>query len=134
MDGLQGALTFQVTDAGIDLHYAEQRHVVQVYRNGQQVHVFAPHGATRILSVDLLDHAGAAQADVGRLTAPMPGKVLSFAVKAGDTVRKGQALAVMEAMKMEHSIAAPADGTVEELLFAPGDQVAEGDELLKMES
>ncbi len=54
------------------------------------------------------------------------------AVKAGDAVKKGQALAVMEAMKMEHTIAAPADGTVAELLYAPGDQVAEGAELLKI--
>jgi len=58
--------------------------------------------------------------------------VVSFAVKAGDKVSKGQALAVMEAMKMEHTIAAPRDGTVAELLYAPGDQVAEGEELLKL--
>ncbi|MES2243346.1 MAG: biotin/lipoyl-containing protein [Pseudomonadota bacterium] len=45
---------------------------------------------------------------------------------------KGQALAVMEAMKMEHTIAAPADGVVQEVLYAPGDQVTEGAELLKM--
>jgi 3-methylcrotonyl-CoA carboxylase alpha subunit len=57
---------------------------------------------------------------------------VSFSVKPGDAVKKGQALAVMEAMKMEHTIAAPADGTVQELLFAPGDQVAEGAELLKL--
>jgi 3-methylcrotonyl-CoA carboxylase alpha subunit len=57
---------------------------------------------------------------------------VSFAVKAGDRITKGQALAVMEAMKMEHSIAAPADGVVAELLYAPGDQVAEGAELLKI--
>jgi len=62
----------------------------------------------------------------------MPGKVVSFAVKAGDKVTKGQALAVMEAMKMEHTIAAPADGTVQELLYTPGDQVTEGAELLKL--
>ncbi|MEO8014266.1 MAG: acetyl-CoA carboxylase biotin carboxyl carrier protein subunit, partial [Polaromonas sp.] len=43
-----------------------------------------------------------------------------------------QPLAVMEAMKMEHTIAAPADGVVEELLYAPGDQVTEGSELLKI--
>jgi 3-methylcrotonyl-CoA carboxylase alpha subunit len=55
-------------------------------------------------------------------------------VKAGDKVSKGQALAVMEAMKMEHSIAAPADGVVAELMYAPGDQVAEGAELLKITS
>ena len=56
------------------------------------------------------------------------------AVKAGDKVQKGQALAVMEAMKMEHTIAAPADGTVAELLYAPGDQVTEGSELLRMDA
>jgi 3-methylcrotonyl-CoA carboxylase alpha subunit len=89
-------------------------------------------GATQIVSIDLLAHAGEAQADGGRLTAPMPGKVISFAVKPGDKVAKGQALAVMEAMKMEHTIAAPMEGTVAELLFAPGDQVSEGAELLKL--
>ena len=62
----------------------------------------------------------------------MPGKVVSFAVKAGEAVKKGQALAVLEAMKMEHTIAAPADGTVAELLYAPGDQVDEGAELLRL--
>ena len=66
------------------------------------------------------------------MTAPMPGKVVSFAVKVGDRVVKGQALAVMDAMKMEHTIAAPTDGTVAELLYTPGDQVAEGAELLKL--
>ena len=58
--------------------------------------------------------------------------MVSFAVKAGDAVRKGQPLAVMEAMKMEHTIAAPQDGVVDEVLYAPGDQVAEGAELLRL--
>jgi 3-methylcrotonyl-CoA carboxylase alpha subunit len=58
--------------------------------------------------------------------------VVSFGVKAGDPVSKGQVLAVLEAMKMEHTIAAPADGVVAELLYAPGDQVAEGAELLRI--
>ena len=52
--------------------------------------------------------------------------------KAGDTVKRGQPLAVMEAMKMEHTISAPRDGQVQELLFAAGDQVAEGAELLRL--
>jgi len=96
------------------------------------VHVFARQGATQITVIDPLAHAGEAHGETGRLTAPMPGKVVSFAVKAGDKVSKGQALAVMEAMKMEHTIAAPADGVVQEVLYAPGDQVTEGAELLKM--
>ncbi|MFT3812642.1 MAG: acetyl/propionyl/methylcrotonyl-CoA carboxylase subunit alpha [Acidovorax sp.] len=103
-----------------------------VYMDGETAHIFAPHGATQITVIDPLAHAGDTQAEGGRLTAPMPGKVVSFAVRAGDAVTKGQALAVMEAMKMEHTIAAPADGTVQELLYAPGDQVAEGAELLTL--
>ncbi len=127
-----GVLLFAESGQGMDIQFAGQRHTAQVYRQGELAHVFAPHGATRILAIDLLAHAGDSQAEGGRLTAPMPGKVLSFAVKSGDKVKKGQPLAVMEAMKMEHTIAAPADGTVAELLYAPGDQVAEGAELLKL--
>jgi 3-methylcrotonyl-CoA carboxylase alpha subunit len=58
--------------------------------------------------------------------------VVSFFAKAGDRVQRGQALAVMEAMKMEHTLHAPHDGMVEELLYAVGDQVAEGGELLRL--
>ncbi len=130
--GSSGVLLFVESDQGIDLQFAGQRHTVHVYRQGEMAHVFTPQGATRILAIDLLAHAGDSQAEGGRLTAPMPGKVLSFAVKSGDKVVKGQALAVMEAMKMEHTIAAPMDGTVAELLYTPGDQVSEGAELLTL--
>jgi 3-methylcrotonyl-CoA carboxylase alpha subunit len=105
---------------------------IHAYRHGEEVHVFAAAGAARITQIDLLAHAGDTAEEGGRLSAPMPGKVVSFAVKPGDKVSKGQPLAVMEAMKMEHTIAAPADGTVAELLYAPGDQVLEGAELLKL--
>ncbi|AEG91743.1 acetyl/propionyl/methylcrotonyl-CoA carboxylase subunit alpha [Ramlibacter tataouinensis] len=118
--------------ACIDIRFAGLRERVWVYAEGETDHVFGGRGAATIVSVDLLAHAGEGQAETGRLTAPMPGKVVSFAVQAGDAVRKGQALAVMEAMKMEHTIAAPADGTVAELLYGPGDQVAEGAELLRL--
>jgi 3-methylcrotonyl-CoA carboxylase alpha subunit len=62
----------------------------------------------------------------------MPGKVVSFNVRAGDAVTKGQVVAVMEAMKMEHAIIAPNDGVVAELLYAVGEQVAEGAALLQL--
>ena len=128
-----GPLAFtQLAGGGIELQFAGQRTRAAVYAQGEVDHVFTPRGATQITAIDLLAHAGEAAAEGGRLTAPMPGKVVSFAVKAGDTVAKGQPLAVMEAMKMEHTIAAPADGVVQELLYAPGDQVAEGAELLKL--
>ncbi|SCK40975.1 3-methylcrotonyl-CoA carboxylase alpha subunit [Variovorax sp. HW608] len=116
----------------VELMFNGHRHTLNVYEDQSTAHVFAADGATRITAIDRLAHAGDTHAEGGRLTAPMPGKVVSFAVKAGDKVSRGQALAVMEAMKMEHTIAAPADGTVEELLFAPGDQVTEGAELLRI--
>jgi 3-methylcrotonyl-CoA carboxylase alpha subunit len=128
------ALQWAAQGDTLDITLAGQRALVNVYRNSDVAHVFTVRGATHIVAIDALAHAGDTQAEGGRLTAPMPGKVVSFAVKAGDTVTKGQALAVMEAMKMEHTIAAPADGTVAELLFAPGDQVTEGAELLRLAS
>ncbi len=131
---LSGALAFSATARGIDLEFAGQRLLVSVYADGETDHVFSARGATRIRAVDLLAHAGETQAEAGRLTAPMPGKVLSFAVQAGDKVTRGQALAVMEAMKMEHTIVAPADGVVAQLLFGPGDQVGEGAELLTLQT
>ena len=125
-------LEFVRSGSGIDLRYAGQRHRASVYSTGELDHVFTARGATQILATDLLAHAGEGVVDLGRLTAPMPGKIVSFSVRAGDKVSKGQALAVMEAMKMEHTIAAPADGLVAEVLYAAGDQVAEGAELLKL--
>jgi 3-methylcrotonyl-CoA carboxylase alpha subunit len=132
LNGRAAPLSFRAAADTIELRYGERQARAVVYTLGESDHVFTAAGAAQILSIDLLAHAGDDASEGGRLTAPMPGKVVSFSVKAGDVVKKGQPLAVMEAMKMEHTIAAPADGTVQELLFAPGDQVAEGAELLKL--
>jgi len=135
-DAVSGTLAWRAEGDALHVSFAEQTARVQVFIEAQSheevAHVFAPQGATRITVVDALAHAGDTQEAGGRLTAPMPGKVVSFAVAAGDKVKAGQPLAVMEAMKMEHTIAAPADGEVLELLYAPGDQVTEGAELLKL--
>ena len=125
-------LRFAAADTGIALQWGDVRALVHVYRQGDLAHVHTAQGAAQLTVVDLLAHAGDAQAEGGRLTAPMPGKVVSFAVKAGDRVKRGQPLAVLDAMKMEHTIAAPGDGTVAELLYAPGDQVGEGAALLTL--
>jgi 3-methylcrotonyl-CoA carboxylase alpha subunit len=127
-----GELRFVAAGTGIALHWGDLSEVVHVYRRGDVAHVHTAQGATQLTTIDLLAHAGDAQAEGGRLTAPMPGKVVSFAVKAGDRVKRGQALAVLDAMKMEHTIAAPSDGVVGELLYAPGDQVGEGAALLTL--
>ena len=64
------------------------------------------------------------------LTAPMPGKITMLHVKAGDIVKKGQSLLILEAMKMEHSIIAPKDGVISEVLYVAGDQVEDGVQLV----
>ncbi|PWQ99493.1 acetyl/propionyl/methylcrotonyl-CoA carboxylase subunit alpha [Leucothrix pacifica] len=68
----------------------------------------------------------------GGLVAPMPGAVVAVLVKPDDEVKAGDALLVVEAMKMEHTIVAPKNGTVSEIFYAVGDQVEDGDELLSL--
>jgi 3-methylcrotonyl-CoA carboxylase alpha subunit len=106
-----------------------QGHVV---RQQDIFHVFHAGHHWQILWRDPIAHAGEGEADEGRLTAPMPGKIIALLVSAGERVVKGTPLLIMEAMKMEHTINAPGDGTVSELLYAVGDQVDEGAQLLSL--
>jgi 3-methylcrotonyl-CoA carboxylase alpha subunit len=115
-----------------DILLGERRLRLTVHVQGERVAVFAPEGSVVVHEIDAIAHAGEGAAEGGRLTAPMPGKVIAFFAKTGDKVTKGQPLAVMEAMKMEHTLNAPRDGVVAELLYAVGDQVGEGGELLRL--
>jgi len=92
-----------------------------VSRRGRQTVV-------RLETVDPFDIAHLGEG--GRVVAPMHGKVIEVVVAAGEVVRKGQRLAVIEAMKMEHALTAPVDGTVAELGVRAGSQVAEGELLM----
>jgi len=66
----------------------------------------------------------------GAVKAPMPGKVMKLAVSAGEQVKAGQLLLILEAMKMENEIFAPVSGTVTEIISSAGDNVNTGDSLL----
>jgi len=101
-----------------------QGETLTVYRNGES-HVVRIHDAVAHAQEEGTDHGGS-------LTAPMPGKIISVAVAAGDTVKSGDILLVMEAMKMEHTICSPRDGVVAEVFYQPGDQVADGTELISI--
>ena len=101
-----------------------------VIADGGRLTVFLGGSRRDIFLEDPGAAADSAEVGGGRLTSPMPGTVVRVLVEAGQTVAKDTPLLVLEAMKMEHTIAAPADGTVEALPFAVGDRVEEGVELV----
>ncbi|UEM18796.1 acetyl/propionyl/methylcrotonyl-CoA carboxylase subunit alpha [Skermanella mucosa] len=101
-----------------------------VVRRGADIAVFRERGSHRLTLIEPLAGADAAEAPGSRLIAPMPGKIIAVLTEPGAVVTKGQPLVVMEAMKMEHTIKAPADGTVEKVRYAVGDQVEDGAELI----
>ncbi len=104
----------------------------QVVREGELLHVFHAGLQHTLVFADPLAHAGVAEAVGGRLTAPMPGRIVAVLVTAGEEVKAGAPLMIMEAMKMEHTIAAPHAGVIDTLLYAVGDQVADGAPLLSL--
>ncbi|ANY14470.1 acetyl/propionyl/methylcrotonyl-CoA carboxylase subunit alpha [Bordetella pseudohinzii] len=102
-----------------------------VVLHGDRAHVFRQGDTVVLQRLDRHVDDGH-EGHGGGLTAPMPGKIIAVAVKAGDSVEKGQALLVMEAMKMEHTITAPAAGVVTGIFYSLGDQVAEGVALIAL--
>ena len=104
-----------------------------VVRHDQDLTILCD-GRSHVLTVEDASLLAAGQEEtVGRLTAPMPGKVVAVMVAAGDHVEQGAPLVVLEAMKMEHTITAPVAGIVASLFYVVGDIVSEGAELISFE-
>lgn len=106
------------------------RRQVDVFAQGTQRVLFS---ATRRVAVNRHNpfavNAAGVHGDT-HLKAPMPGRVVALLAEVGSRVEKGSPLMILEAMKMEHTISAPADGEVQEFYFAAGDQVGDGDDLV----
>ncbi|UVE69145.1 acetyl/propionyl/methylcrotonyl-CoA carboxylase subunit alpha [Burkholderia pyrrocinia] len=120
------------TPLDFDVTLGGMRSSGRVYADGDTFHVFTQGAAETFEWRNLLAHAGDTEQGGGRLTAPMPGKVIAVLVEPGQKVEAGTPLIVMEAMKMEHTIGAPGAGVVAEVLYGVGDQVADGAQLLMM--
>ncbi len=96
--------------------------------------LLSDRGSVRRVSVlPFGENPDAAATEAGGLAAPMPGKVVAMMVEVGALVERGQALAVLEAMKMEHVVTAPQAGRVSAILHPVGAQVQEGSALLAIE-
>jgi propionyl-CoA carboxylase alpha chain len=104
-----------------------------VARYGDDIYVDSARGPVHLFAVPRFPEPGSA-VEKGSLVAPMPGNVIRLGAAQGDTVTVGQPLIWLEAMKMEHTITAPADGVLAELNVAPGQQVEVGAVLARVES
>ena len=101
-------------------------------REGTDWHMFW-EGSYRRLSLKRELHDADEEVVSGLLTAPMPGRIIKVMAQPGGAVSRGEPLLILEAMKMEHTITAPADGVVREVHYAAGEQVLEGAELIRLE-
>ena len=132
LDLPSGQCPVQFAEVGED-HFAirlgDESFRARVLRDGWQRWVLVD-GAVHVLTLeDLLRGLAEHGAGEGRITAPMPGKVMAVLVQQGDEVSQGMPLLRLEAMKMEHTLTAPYDGRVESLTCAAGELVDEGSEL-----
>jgi len=103
-------------------------------RVGSRIEVFLPGRHHTLEMHDPLRQDLAVEARAGELEAPMPGKIIAILVGTGDRVEKDLPLLILEAMKMEHTIRAPARGRVARILCRVGEQVGEGVELIEFEA
>ncbi|MEU9045333.1 MULTISPECIES: biotin carboxylase N-terminal domain-containing protein [unclassified Kitasatospora] len=101
------------------------RRTYRVARHGDRVYVDTPAGGSVLTTLPRFPDP-TVRTDPGALLAPMPGTVVRTTAAVGDTVTAGQPLLVLEAMKMEHRVTAPADGVLVELCATPGRQVELG--------
>jgi 3-methylcrotonyl-CoA carboxylase alpha subunit len=98
-------------------------HRTTVLTHGEKFSVLLASTRHHLRLVDPFHFEASGETNDGRLTAMMPGRVVKVMADAGDTVKKGQALIIMEAMKMEHTIVSPREGVVERVAFKVGDMV-----------
>ena len=116
----------------IEVELDGKRSRATVVRRAGELTVFAGGGSYRLEFEKTV--AVVEEDPSGRLVSPLPGNVIQVLVGSGDAVAKGQALMIIEAMKMEHTIIAPRRGTVRQIYFSTGEQVAEGVQLLEFEA
>ncbi|HSS63295.1 MAG TPA: biotin/lipoyl-containing protein, partial [Gammaproteobacteria bacterium] len=120
------------SDGALDAHINGRRVRAAATFDRGRIELWLEGNVHRFMLADPDERRAAAQAGHGHLTAPMPGKIIAVLVETGAVVARGQPLVTMEAMKMEHTIAAPFDGVVETVRFGVGDVVSEGADLIHL--
>ena len=111
----------------------DRRLIASVVAVDDKRSIFLQGATYTLLRDDPLHRVDAGDSHGGGLTAPMPGKVVALLAQPGQKVDKGTPLLILEAMKMEHTITAPAAGIVKAFCYATGEQVADGAALVEFE-
>ena len=122
-----GAMILRINDQPLRAYYAadaQRNHYVAMQHRNIQHYTFAP--------VETRQTSRRSAAADSQITAQMPGQVIEVAVSAGDIVTQGQTLLVLEAMKMEIRVQAPADATVQAVLVEQGTTVDRGQVLIDL--
>jgi len=122
-----------IAEGDLQAEVGERRLRAAVVAAGERRHVFFAGRSWPLARVDTLHVGGAGDDAHGGLRAPMPGKVIALLARPGTVVDKGAPLLVLEAMKMEHTISAPRRGLLKAFRYGPGEQVADGAELVDFE-
>ena len=112
----------------------DRRLIASVVAVDDRRSIFLQGSTVTLLRDDPLHRVDAGDSHGGGLTAPMPGKVVALLAQPGQAVEKGTPLLILEAMKMEHTITAPAAGVVKAFCYAAGEQVADGAALVEFEN
>ncbi len=107
----------------LQLGLDDETYFARVVRDGARLSVATPAGRHELQLVDPFHYEPADALPDARLTALMPGRVVKVLARAGEAVAKGQALMVLEAMKMEHTLVSPREGVIERVAFAEGELV-----------
>jgi 3-methylcrotonyl-CoA carboxylase alpha subunit len=132
LNGQSHTIWFEASpqDLGFRAKLGGKHYEAVLLREGRHVTLLYEGHHHEFLYLDPLAFEAGEDDAGGKLTAPMPGKVVAVRVELGAKVRKGQPLIIVEAMKMEHTIIAPADGEVLSIHARVGDQVDEKLELI----
>jgi 3-methylcrotonyl-CoA carboxylase alpha subunit len=135
LDGVRTALVYESGAAGtIALNLGGHTTRVRAHVAGNRVALRTSNGRFHLEWSDPFGGEHAGDPGTGRIVAPLPGTVVAVLAEAGDTLKKGGAILTLEAMKMEHTLRAPADGVVRKLRCRVGDFVQEGSELAEFEA
>jgi 3-methylcrotonyl-CoA carboxylase alpha subunit len=131
--GCNSRLQFVPRDAALDFCLGDAPERVSVAWSGRDLDLITPRGRVQMHWIDPFAGEAGEAAAASRIVAPMPGTVTRILAEPGADLQRGAPLIVLEAMKMEHTLRAPADGRLQALKCAVGDVVQEGAELAEFE-